>query len=109
VTIQTFFDFITFAQKSWDLSPSKYRTHRHGETIFDPNLRLLHYGKVITMTVTSRFTSFTSLQAIYYLMGFIAMTIFGQDAEQWPPDFQTPWLATSLSNYRGERWHQLFK
>jgi hypothetical protein len=101
VTIQTFFDFIAFAQQSWDLSPSKYLTHCHGGTNFDPDLRLLRYGKVNTMTVTSPFTSYTSLQAIYYLMGFIAMTIFGQVAEQWRPDFQTPWLATSLSNYRG--------
>ena len=110
VTTQVFFDFVTFTQQSWDLSPSKYPTRCHGGTIFNPDLPpLLRYGKVIAMTVISPFTSYTSLQVTYYLMGFIAMTLFGHVAEQWPPIFRAPWLATILSDYRGVRWHQLFK
>ena len=82
--------FVTFTQQSWDLSPSKYPTRRHGGTIFNPDLPpLLRYGKVIAMTVISSFTSYTSLQ-VTYLMGFIVMTIFGHVAEQWPPIFQAP-------------------
>jgi hypothetical protein len=110
VIMQTFFDFIMFAQQSWDLSPSKYPTHRHGGTIFDPDLPpLWRYGKVIAITAICPFVIYTSFQASYYLMGFIAMTLFGQVAEQWPPLFQAPWLATSLSDFWGMRWHQLFK
>ena len=105
-----FFNFVTFTQQSWDLSPSKYPTRRHGGTIFNPDLPpLLRYGKVIAMTVISSFTSYTSLQATCCLMGFIAMTIFGQVAEQWPTVFHAPWLATNLSDCWRVRWHQLFK
>ncbi|KAI9463330.1 membrane bound O-acyl transferase family-domain-containing protein [Lactarius psammicola] len=110
VTTQVFFDFVLFAQQSWDLSPSKYPTHRHGGTIFNPDLPpLLRYGKVVAMTFICPLGLCTSFQATYYAVGFIAMTVFGQVGEQWPPIFQAPWLGTSLGDFWGVRWHQVFK
>src|SRR5258707_4761892 len=51
VTTQTSFDFILFAQQSWVLSPSKYPTHRHGGTIFNPALPpLRRYRQVVART-----------------------------------------------------------
>jgi hypothetical protein len=110
VITQTFFDFVLFAQQSWDLSPSKYPTHRYGGTIFNPDLPpLRRYGKVIAMTFICPLGLCTSFQATYYLIGFLGMTVFGQVAEQWPPLFQAPWMATSLADFWGLRWHQVFK
>jgi hypothetical protein len=110
VTTQVFFDFVLFAQQSWDLSPSKYPTHRYGGTIFNPDLPpLRRYGKVIAMTFICPLGLCTSFQATYYMVGFLGMTFFGQTAEQWPPIFQQPWLATSLADFWGVRWHQVFK
>ncbi|KAF8486170.1 membrane bound O-acyl transferase family-domain-containing protein [Russula ochroleuca] len=110
VITQTFFDFVLFAQQSWDLSPSKYPTHRYGGTIFNPDLPpLRRYGKVMAMTFICPLGLCTSFQATYYLIGFLGMTVFGQVAEQWPPIFQAPWMATSLADFWGLRWHQVFK
>lgn len=110
LTTQVFFDFVLFAQQSWDLSPSKYPTHRYGGTIFNPDLPpLLRYGKVAAMSFICPLGLCTSFQATYYQFGFIAMTFFGQDAEQWPPIFDQPWNATSLADFWGKRWHQVFK
>ena len=110
VITQTFFDFVLFAQQSWDLHPSKYPTHRYGGTIFNPDLPpLRRYGKVIAMTFLCPLGLCTSFQATYYLIGFLAMTVCGQVAEQWPPLFQAPWMATSLADFWGLRWHQVFK
>jgi hypothetical protein len=110
VKTQVFFDFVLFAQQSWDLSPSKYPTHRHGGSIFNPDLPpLLRYGKVVAMTFICPLGLCTSFQATYYFIGFIAMVVFGQVGEQWPPLFQAPWKGTSLGEYWGVRWHQVFK
>lgn len=110
VITQTFCDFVLFAQQSWQLSPSKYPTHRHGGSIFNPDLPpLRRYGKVVAMTLLCPLGLFTSFQATYYLIGFIGMTVFGQVPEQWPPLFQEPWKTTSLGDFWGLRWHQVFK
>ena len=110
VKTQTFFDFVLFAQQSWELSPSKYPTHRHGGSIFSPDLPpLLRYGKVASLTFICALALYTSFQATYYGVGFVAMTVFRQVGEQWPPLFQAPWEVTSLGEYWGLRWHQVFK
>lgn len=110
VSTQVVFDFVLFAQQSWDLSPSKYPTHRYGGTIFNPDLPLLlRYGKVAIMSYTCPLGLYLSFQATYYQVGFVAMTFFGQSAEQWPPIFDEPWKAASVADLWGKRWHQVFK
>ena len=91
VKTRVFFDFVLFAQQSRDLSPSKYPTHRHGGSIFNPDLSPLpRYRKVVSLTFLCALTLFTSFQATYYCFGFVAMTFFGQVGEQWPLLFQAP-------------------
>ncbi|KAI9439877.1 hypothetical protein H4582DRAFT_2056563 [Lactarius indigo] len=37
------------------------------------------------------------------------MTVFGQIGAQWLPLFQAPWPETSLGDFWGVWWHQIFK
>lgn len=107
---QLLFDFILFAQQSWTLYPSEYITHPAGGTIFDPTLSpLLRYGKVVAMTLLCSLGLCTSFSATYNAVAFISIAVFRQHSDQWPPLFQEPWRATSLSDFWGLRWHQVFK
>lgn len=51
----------------------------------------------------------TSIQAAYELFTLFGVGILDQHPSQWPPVFDSPWLATSLSEYWAKRWHQIFR
>ncbi|THH17358.1 hypothetical protein EW146_g3436 [Bondarzewia mesenterica] len=104
------FDFTLFAQQTWTLHPSAYPTHPIGGTIFDPTLPLhLCVAKVILITLLCALGLCTSFQMSYYGLAFAMIAIGGQEPEQWPPMFDAPWRATSLADFWGRRWHQMFK
>jgi hypothetical protein len=45
----------------------------------------------------------------YDVFTLVGILIFQQRPEQWPPLFNSPWLATSITAYWSSRWHQLFR
>ncbi|KIJ16648.1 hypothetical protein PAXINDRAFT_168160 [Paxillus involutus ATCC 200175] len=49
------------------------------------------------------------LQMAYDLCTIPAVLILRQDPAQWPPAFEHPWLATSVRDLWGWRWHQFFR
>jgi hypothetical protein len=49
------------------------------------------------------------IQWIYDLNTINVILLFRQSPSQWPPLFDAPWRATSLSKFWGKGWHQLFR
>ncbi|KAI0042863.1 hypothetical protein FA95DRAFT_511623 [Auriscalpium vulgare] len=111
IKVQIFFDFVLFAQQTWTLYPAPgYAVHPAGGTIFDPTLPwYLFAGKCVAMTILCPVGLCSSFAATYYIVAFLCITLLGQSSAQWPPLFQEPWRATSLADYWGTRWHQVFK
>ncbi|KIK92097.1 hypothetical protein PAXRUDRAFT_148075 [Paxillus rubicundulus Ve08.2h10] len=81
-----------------------------GGTIFDETLsssiRYLR-SSIITILITS--VMYCLLQMGYNLCIIPAVLILRQDPAQWPPAFDRPWIATSVSDFWGRRWHQFFR
>lgn len=81
-----------------------------GGTIYDFSRPLIHN------LLRSTFISFlggllvcTSIQTAYEFLTLIGVGIFNQHPLQWPPVFDSPWLATSLTEFWAKRWHQIFR
>ncbi|KAF8552008.1 hypothetical protein OG21DRAFT_1444205 [Imleria badia] len=81
-----------------------------GSTIFDETLpSLVQYPRATIITTLTALAIYTVLQMGYDLASIPAILVLGQDPAQWPPAFDAPWRATSLSNFWGRRWHQLLR
>ncbi|KAF7773265.1 hypothetical protein Agabi119p4_5432 [Agaricus bisporus var. burnettii] len=81
-----------------------------GGTIHDhtlpPTQNLL---RLIFISLLSGLTVCSSMQAAYHALTLLGVGIFNQHPLQWPPMFNSPWLATSVTDYWSMRWHQLFR
>ena len=80
-----------------------------GGSIFDPSLPPLHrysYSTLITFVVG--FIIYASMQAWYQFFALFSFIFLSHSPSQWPPLFDHPWLATSVSQFWSRRWHQLF-
>ena len=85
-------------------------TTPEGSTIFDETLPfLVRYLRATTISVLAGFVLYTVMQTTYDLCTILAIVVLGQDPAQWPPPFDAPWYATSLSDFWGHRWHQFFR
>ena len=81
-----------------------------GGSIFDPSLPPLHrYSCSTLVTFIVGFMIYASMQAVYQFLALFSLVFFCQSPSQWPPLFDHPWLATSLSQFWSRRWHQLFR
>ena len=49
------------------------------------------------------------LLAIGELIAVFSIAVLNSDPKSWPPVFDQPWLSTSLHEFWGQRWHQLFR
>jgi len=45
----------------------------------------------------------------YEMLTLIFVGLLGHNPESWPPLFDEPWLATSLADFWGKRWHQTLR
>ncbi|KIK92100.1 hypothetical protein PAXRUDRAFT_830285 [Paxillus rubicundulus Ve08.2h10] len=81
-----------------------------GGTIFDETLPpFARYLRASIISISSAFTIYCVLQLGYDLCIIPAVLILRQDPAQWPPAFERPWLATSVGDFWGRRWHQFFR
>lgn len=81
-----------------------------GSSIFDESLPfLVRYFRSSIITICTAFAIHAVMQMNYSLCTILGVLLFGQDPAQWPPVFDAPWRATSLSDFWGRRWHQLFR
>ncbi|KIY52401.1 hypothetical protein FISHEDRAFT_63786 [Fistulina hepatica ATCC 64428] len=85
-------------------------TSPHGTSVYDDLLNPLErYVRVYAITLPAGLATFCSLEGGYDLLAVIGVLCFGQQPAQWPPLFNHPYIATSLSELWGYRWHQLFR
>ncbi|KIJ05138.1 hypothetical protein PAXINDRAFT_122437 [Paxillus involutus ATCC 200175] len=81
-----------------------------GGTIFDETLPFfLRFLRSCVISNSAALGIYCNLQIGYDLCTIPAVLILGQDPAQWPPAFERPWLATSVSDFWGRRWHQFFR
>ena len=81
-----------------------------GGSIFDTTLPpITRYARSSVITLLSGIMFYAVIQWIYDLNTINFILLFRQSPSQWPPLFDAPWRATSVSDYWGKRWHQLFR
>ena len=81
-----------------------------GSTIFDETLPfLVRYLRASIISVFAALEIYAGVQMWYNFAIVPAILVLGQDPAQWPPLFDAPWRATSVSDFWGRRWHQLFR
>ncbi|KAG9318899.1 hypothetical protein JVU11DRAFT_1009 [Chiua virens] len=76
-------------------------------TIFDVSLPSpVRYLRSSIISICTALTIYALAQAYYDLYTVLCIFVFGQDPVQFPPAFDAPWRATSVSEFWGRRWHQ---
>ncbi|KAF8552901.1 hypothetical protein OG21DRAFT_1442750 [Imleria badia] len=81
-----------------------------GGSIFDETLPFyLRFLRSSIISALALVWTYAALQSCYDLCTILGVLILGQDPTQWPPVFDAPWRATSLADFWGRRWHQLFR
>lgn len=75
-------------------------------TITDPFIRNL---RATLLTVLVGLLIYGAIHIGNDSFSVIGVTILGQSPSQWPPIFDSPWLATSLTDFWAARWHQIFR
>ena len=81
-----------------------------GDTIFDPILSMVpRYAWAAFCTVCGAVMVYTMIDIFYHIMALIGLILLRQPAWQWPPFFHRPWMSTSIADFWGFRWHQVFR
>ena len=81
-----------------------------GRSIFDESLPFhLRYLRSSVISIIGCFAAYSFLQMGYDLYTIVGVLLLRQDPAQWPPGFDAPWCATSLTEFWGRRWHQWFR
>ncbi|KAF8632235.1 hypothetical protein AX15_001987 [Amanita polypyramis BW_CC] len=81
-----------------------------GGSIYDMSLTPIpRYLRSSGICVMAGLTFYSSIQVYYDIGTLIGIVVLRQYPSQWPPIFQYPWLADSLSDFWARRWHQLFR
>ncbi|KAI9573465.1 hypothetical protein HD554DRAFT_2183606 [Boletus coccyginus] len=91
------------------LSPDTFGS-LNGGSLFDHTLP--HYLELLRAVLVSFLViwmGYFGLQYTYLFLAIVGVILFHQHPSQWPPLFDAPWLATSLSELWGRRWHQLMR
>ena len=81
-----------------------------GGSIFDETLPF--HARYLRASIISGFASigtYAFIQLCYDACTIIGVLVFGQEPGQWPPAFDAPWRATSISEFWGRRWHQFYR
>jgi hypothetical protein len=90
------------------IRPSTYRLE--GDTIFDDTLDLLpHLLQVSVISLCGMVFIYTSVDIMYQVCALFGQIVLGQSAGQWPRIANRPWMATSVTEFWGKRWHQFFR
>lgn len=91
-------------------SSASFGTLSGGGSIFDESLpSCLRYLRSSVISIFAFLWNYTAIQILYDLFTIVGVLILGQELTRWPPSFDAPWRATSLTDFWGRRWHQWFR
>ncbi|KAF8552916.1 hypothetical protein OG21DRAFT_1324459 [Imleria badia] len=78
-----------------------------GGSIFNDTLPFhVRYFRSSIISILGCFSIYAAFEMVYNSCTIIGVLFLRQDPAQWPPGFDSPWRATSLSDFWGRRWHQ---
>lgn len=81
-----------------------------GWSIFDPTLPpIRRYLQSTIITILSGVGGISVVEMVYSFTAATSVVLLRQHPSEWPPLFDKPWLATSLAQFWGRSWHQLFR
>jgi len=81
-----------------------------GDTLFDPTLSIIpRFALAAFLTSCFGIIIYTSVDASYQFATLFGRLVLRQPAWQWPPLFNRPWAATSLTDLWSVHWHQTFR
>ncbi|KAI6147993.1 membrane bound O-acyl transferase family-domain-containing protein [Pisolithus tinctorius] len=81
-----------------------------GDSILDYSLPFVpRYLRALQILYLAVWLTYFALNWAYYSLAIVCIIVFRQHPSQWPPLFDRPWLSTSLSDFWGRRWHQMFR
>ncbi|KAH7912044.1 membrane bound O-acyl transferase family-domain-containing protein [Hygrophoropsis aurantiaca] len=101
------FDIASASIRSF--SPDTFGSIRGG-SIFDVSLAPIpRYMRASVISVLSAWTAYFIIETVYQIHAIIFVLLFRQRPSQWPPLFDSPWMSTSLAEFWGQKWHQLFR
>ncbi|KAJ7494618.1 hypothetical protein B0H11DRAFT_2227419 [Mycena galericulata] len=74
--------------------------------IANPSIR---YLRSTLLTFLVGMLIYGAIQIGHDAFSLIGVAIFRQSPSEWPPVFDSPWFATSLTEFWAARWHQVFR
>jgi len=90
------------------IRPTAYNPE--GDTIYDYTLDPLpHFLNVLTISVCGMLLIYSVVDITYQFCALVGQLIFRQSLAQWPRIANRPWLAMSVTEFWGKRWHQFFR
>jgi hypothetical protein len=73
------------------------------------NATLPRTALVLFATFIHALWAYAQLELMYHVATLIGRILLRQPASQWPPFLRRPWMATSIREFWGVRWHQFFR
>jgi len=90
------------------IRPSAYRPE--GDTIYDYTLDPLpHFLQILAISVCGMVLIYSTVDILYQICALVGQIVFRQSLAQWPRIANRPWLAMSVNEFWGKRWHQFFR
>jgi len=81
-----------------------------GGSLFDPSRSLIfNYARASLVTALWVPVMMYGTLMTYGFLSIVAVGVFGQSPSQWPPLYHNPFMSTSLSEFWGKRWQQMFR
>ncbi|KAJ3800697.1 membrane bound O-acyl transferase family-domain-containing protein [Lentinula aff. detonsa] len=101
------FDFLHYLVQRF--GPGTFGTI-FGGSIFDESLPpLIRFCRSTFISFLCGLVVHCAIQIAYDFCTLIGVVVLRQLPAQWPPIFDEPWRADSLSDFWAKRWHQLFR
>ncbi|KAF7327855.1 hypothetical protein MKEN_00365400 [Mycena kentingensis (nom. inval.)] len=98
------FDILQYAAQALSSVPVG---STEGYSVFDTQGRTTLRTYIHTLLVG--ICIYGSIQIGYDGFALVGVGVFRMQPAQWPPAFDAPWRATSLAEFWGRRWHQVFR